>query len=237
MKQDRLEEQEQVAAKLRLHKQSIELIQRQKSKVHAEIDSIKAQIDAETQLHALIRTRLTQYDRLHMSGLAQTAAEFELRRHLAQHDANIKRLNSELAHREVQIGDLDIQIQQAENALQLRLMNEDHETRLRLSEVNNSLPSARDILNLRRQQAGLIASLAANGEGTWNNILLRRGEAGIARPVPIYAVEMLEPGDILEVGRLTPPDAGTMMTMCANALLDQMSPLTFVAVQICPKGN
>ena len=104
---------------------------------------------------------------------------------------------------------------EAENARQLRVANELRDTRTRLREIEASLPLVRELLELRRQQAGL--TVAATGlRGRSYSILLTRELDGSARVVE--GGMLLEPGDIVEVRRLPPGVAGsTTAATCDRA--------------------
>src|SRR5262249_14663288 len=111
------------------------------------------------------------------------------------------------------LGDLDIRIQEAENTRRLLLASELRDTRMRLREIEASLPPARELLELRRQQTGLVAGTAPLGRAY--RILLTRGEGG--SPRVINEGMPMEPGDILEVRRLRPEDGGSTTTAtCAD---------------------
>ena len=190
------EEQAQLAAALRAHELATELLRRQQPKVQTEIDAIQTQIDLETRQLRLNQTRLKEYDRLSKRGLGRMFTEIELQGLTVQRELNVARLNAELARLHVNLGDLDIRVQEIESAWQLRIMNDLRETRQRLREIEASLVSAREVLELRRRQAGVIDG--AEGIARSYVILLTRGEAGRLEGDEDVA---LEPGDILEVRR------------------------------------
>ena len=194
------EEQAQLATALKAHELAIGLLRRQQPRVQTEIDATQEQIGLETRQLRVNQTRLKEYGRLSKLGLGRMFTELELQSLAVQRELNISRLNAELARLHVNLGDLDIRVEEAESARQLRIANELRETRLRFREIEASLLSAREVLELRQQQAGVIAG--AEGIARSYGLLLTRGETGRLRPVAVDEDVALEPGDILEVRRL-----------------------------------
>jgi polysaccharide biosynthesis/export protein len=147
---------------------------------------------------------LNEYSKLGKLGLIRATTELEMQRQVAQHEAKIAQLKGQLARLDVGLGDLDIRIQEAKNTRRLRVANELRDTRTRLREIEASLPPVRELLELRRQQVGLVvAATGSPARSYW--ILLTHGQGGASRV--IEGATLLEPGDIVEVRRL-PRDAG-----------------------------
>jgi len=202
------EEHEQLATGAKEHEQMIAVFKRQKPRVQMEIDATNEQIVSEKQLLQLSRDRLKEYSQLARRGLMRTDTELEMKRQVAQNEARISRLNGELARLDFGLGDLDIRIQEAENARRLRMANELRDTRVRLREIEASLPPALEMLELRRSQAGLVAATGTLQRSY--HILLTRGVGG--SPTVISEGTPLEPGDILEVRRLRRDEGGGTTT-------------------------
>jgi polysaccharide biosynthesis/export protein len=208
------EEHEELTAGLKGHEQTIAMMKLQKPRVEKEIEATKEQIASEMHQQQLSQARLDEYSQLAKRGLVRATTELEMRRQVAQHVARIAQLKAQLARLDFGLGDLDIRIQEAENTRRLRVTNELRDTRMRLREIEASLPSLRELLELRRQQAGfVVAATGSLGRSYW--ILLTRGQGG--PPRVIDEAMLLEPGDIVEVRRL-PPDTGGSTTA---AICDQ----------------
>ena len=198
------EEHEELAWGLKGHEQTIELIEHQKPRVQREIGATKEEVASETHMLQLSQARLNEYSKLGKLGLIRATTELEMQRQVAQHEAKIAQLKGQLARLDVGLGDLDIRIQEAKNTRRLRVANELRDTRTRLREIEASLPPVRELLELRRQQVGLVvAATGSPGRSYW--ILLTHGQGG--SPRVIEGATLLEPGDIVEVRRL-PRDAG-----------------------------
>jgi len=203
------EEQDLLADGNKEHQRTIGLFERQKPKVQMEIDANNEQIASEKQLLQLSRERLKTYSQLAKRGLMRADTEIDLKRHVAEHESRISRLNGERARLDFNMGDLDVRIQDADNSRRLRMSNELRETRLRLREIDASLPAALEMLELRRSQVGLVATTGPMRNSY--NILLTRGEG--ASPTVIDEGTPLQPGDILEVRRLRREDGGSTTTI------------------------
>ena len=202
------EEHDQLSTDVKGHEETIALLRRQKPKVQMEIAAIKEQIASEMRQLQLSEARLKEYSQLAKRGLVRTMTEIEAQRQVAQDEAKISRLKGEIARLDLGLGDLDIRIQEAENSRRLRMANELRDARTRLREIEASLPPARELLEVRRQQAGLVAATGPLGHSY--RILLTRGVGG--SPMVIDDGASLEPGDILEVRRLRQDGGGSTTT-------------------------
>jgi polysaccharide export outer membrane protein len=202
------EEHEQLATDVKGHEETIALLKRQKPKVQMEMAATKEQIASEMHQLQLSQARLKEYSQLAKRGLVRAITEIEAQRQVAQDEGKISRLKGELARLDIALGDLDIRIQEAENGRRLRMTNELRDARTRLREIEASLPPARELLELRRQQAGLVAATGPLGHSY--RILLTRGAGG--SPMVIDDGASLEPGDILEVRRLRQDGGGSTTT-------------------------
>jgi polysaccharide biosynthesis/export protein len=202
------EEHDQLATDVKGHEETIALLRRQKPKLQMEIAATKEQIASETRQLQLSQARLKEFSQLAKRGLVRAMTEIEAQRLVAQDEAKISRLKGELARLDIGLGDLDIRIQEAENSRRLRMSNELRDARTRLREIEASLPPARELLQVRRQQAGLVAATGPLGHSY--RILLTRGAGGL--PMVIDDGAPLEPGDILEVRRLRQDGGGSTTT-------------------------
>jgi polysaccharide export outer membrane protein len=213
------EEHEQMSIAVRAYEQTIELLDHQRPKVRSEIEITERQIQIETGQLSLIQSKLKDYETLAKQGLGRSVTELDLQRQFADREGNISRLKSDLARLDSKLGDLDIRGQEAENARQTRVMGDLRDIKLKLREIETQLPSAREVLELRRLQAGA----AGDGDGLERSyrLLLTRG-AG-RQQVPLSSGEdvALEPGDILEVRRLK-TDARQTAAPAATAACDPL---------------
>jgi polysaccharide biosynthesis/export protein len=194
------EEQEQMSIAMRAYEQTIELLNQQRPKVRSEIEITERQIQIETSQLILIQSKLKDFETLAKQGLGRSITELDLQRQLADREGNISRLKGDLARLDSKLGDLDIRGQEAENARRTRVMGDLRDIKVKLREIETQLPSAREVLELRRLQAGA----AGDGEDLQRSyrILLTRGVGRQQVPLSMHEDVALEPGDMLEVRRL-----------------------------------
>ena len=192
------EEKEQLSNLQKAHAETIALLEAQRPKVQSEIETIKSQIAVETRQLDLVRSKLKAYASLEAQGFARTSTELDFHRQAADRESMISRLQGDLARLEAKFGDLDIRIHDAENTRQTRVIGELRDIKLKLTETEALLPSARGVLALRRRQT------SGGEEESLNSyrIVLTRGGERQQLAVSAGSDVELEPGDILEVQRL-----------------------------------
>ena len=89
--------------------------------------------------------------------------EIALQRERAALDSNISRYRSELARLAVTIGELDIKINDTQNAYKRRILAELEDMRRKLQEIDASLPTAREVRDVRSPQVANAAGIGAGG--------------------------------------------------------------------------
>jgi hypothetical protein len=215
------EEQEQMSIAMRAYEQTIELLNQQRPKVRSEIEITERQIQIETSQLTLIQSKLKDFETLAKQGLGRSITELDLQRQFADREGNISRLKGDLARLDSKLGDLDIRGQEAENARRTRVMGDLRDIKVKLREIETQLPSAREVLELRRLQSGA----AGDGEDLQRSyrILLTRGGSRQQVPLSMHEDVALEPGDMLEVRRLK-TDARQTAAPLATAACDPSYP-------------
>ena len=194
------EEKEQLSNLQKAHAETIALLEGQRPKVQSEIETIKNQISVETRQLDLIRSKLKAYASLEAQGFARTSTELDFHRQAADRESMISRLQGDLARLQSKLGDLDIRIHDAENSRQTRVIGELRDIKLKLTETEALLPSARRALELRRSQT------SGGDEDSLESYRIALTRGGERQQLAVSAggdVE-LEPGDILEVQRIRP---------------------------------
>ena len=148
----------------------------------------------------MIRASVNQYNGLIKRGLGRTVTELDFQRQATDREGIISRLKGDLARLETKLGDLDIRAQDVENARQTRIAHELRAVKLKLSELDVLLPSARQLLELRQLQNGE----TAEGEGLVRTHCLILTRAGVRQTLALAKGGdiPLEPGDIVEVARI-----------------------------------
>jgi polysaccharide export outer membrane protein len=79
--------------------------------------------------------------------------------------------------------------------------------RTKLQEIDTSLPTAREVREVRLQQTGMVA--ANDPTRSQHRISIIRAGGGAVKTMVVAEETLLEPGDIVEVRRLRPPSSLT----------------------------
>jgi polysaccharide export outer membrane protein len=178
----------------------LELQRKQKPRLDLSYAAIEKQIEAEKTQFDLVQGQLNDMAKLQSMGLARRTTEVALQREQAALDSNMSRYRSELARLAVTIGEIDIKIQDTQNAYMRRVLAELQEVRSKLQEIETTLPSAREVREVRSEQTG--NSVASDTRRTSHRIVINRMINNELRALNGTEDALLEPGDIVEVKRL-----------------------------------
>jgi polysaccharide export outer membrane protein len=193
------EEQAQLRVLRSTQAKTIELLDRQRPQILAEIDATKEQIRIETGQLNLVRQSLKSYAAIQKKGFGRSVTQIDYQRQAADREGLIARLKGDLARLESKQGELDLKAQELENARQIRVSTELRDVNAKLAEIDIQLPAAKELLGVRQNVASTGGD--ADGFSRTHRVMLTR--AGVSRPLlPSDANLMLEPGDIVEVHRL-----------------------------------
>jgi polysaccharide export outer membrane protein len=181
----------------------LELLQSQKPRLQEEIKAINAQMVAERRSLELVKQESDEYGRLVQQGLGRRNAEMELKVDEARHESDVWRLVAELSRLQVSIGDLDLKILDIQASFKRQVINDLQDVRQRIKQLDVTLPTVREVREVKLQQAGSIAGLE-----TPHSISVTRIQNGVATAFQISDTTLLEPGDVVEVKKLLPRDLG-----------------------------
>jgi len=126
--------------------------------------------------------------------------EVALQREQAVLDSNISTYRSELARLAVTVGDIDIRIQDTQNNYERRILGELQDARTRLQEIDASLPSAREVRELRLQQAGNTTAFDALAAS--RRIVVTRTINNQVKQMDVAEDTLLEPGDVVDIKKV-----------------------------------
>ena len=178
----------------------LELLRSQKPRLEEAAAAVEKQIVSEKTQFDLVQGQLNDVARLQSLGLARRTTEVTLQREQAALDSNISRYRSELARLAVAVGEFDIKVQDTQHAYDRRVAAELQDVRAKLQEIETTLPSARDVRELRVQQAGIAALPAASD--TSRVLVVTRTVDGKVKSTTVTEDTLLEPGDVVEVRRV-----------------------------------
>jgi polysaccharide biosynthesis/export protein len=185
---------------LQMLNKELDLLRQQKPRLKAEIEAVQQQARAENKQLELIRARLQEYKTLQSKGLGISSTGIELEREHARNLGNLSRYEAEIWRLELSLGEIDIKMQEVRNNFTRRVMGELQETRAKLQELDATLPTAREIRELKLQQTGGAAGI--DTERPQLKIVITRSRGEQATTLNATEATLLEPGDIIEVRKL-----------------------------------
>ena len=175
------------------------LLRSQKPRMQNEIGSLDAQIATTKKQIELINQRSDQYNELLKKGAGINSTALELKLTAASYENELWRLTAEVSRLQLDTGELDLKIQEAEASFKRQILAELRDVRERLSELEVTLPSAREIREVKLLQAGVLDEAEAS-----HSISLTRTRNGKSAVLLVTETEPMEPGDVVEVKRLLP---------------------------------
>jgi polysaccharide export outer membrane protein len=179
----------------------LDLLRSQKPRIQSEIDALEAQITTSKKQLELVKQHADQYSRLVKQGLGLANSELQFKLTQAAHESELWRLTAQVSRLQMDLGDLDVKIHEAEASFKRQLIIELRDARERLRELDVTLPSAREIRGVKARQAGGPLEV----ERSINVTRTRNGETAVFQAADATP---LEPGDIIEVKLL--PESSPM---------------------------
>lgn len=192
-------EQQTFTSQAELLRQQLALLQSQRPRLEKEIAALNSQISTAKDQIDLVKQRLDQYGQLAKQGLSLTSTELQFKLSKAAYESEIWRLVAQTSRLQMDIGELDLKIHEADAAFKRLSIAELREVSERLRDVNVTLPSAREIRELKLRQA---ASLPDADQARIMNVTRIRG--GSTQVIAATDSTPLEPGDIIEVKQVLP---------------------------------
>lgn len=187
-------EKETFESQAAIQQSQVDLLRAQQPRISNEIDALRSQIDTRKVQLDLVKKHVEQYGRLVKQGLGLSNMEMQLRLTEATYESEIWNLTGQVARLRMDLGALDLRIQESEAAFKRQVLAELREVRERLQDLDVTLPTAREIRAAKLQQVGSLG--APEGVRTVKVMRTRNGQA-----TEFQAEETtpLEPGDIVEV--------------------------------------
>ncbi|MBV9755135.1 MAG: polysaccharide biosynthesis/export family protein [Hyphomicrobiales bacterium] len=194
-------EKDTLASQIANQKTLVDLMHSQKPRLEKEIEATNGQITTEKKELALAGQNADQYGKLVRQGLGLSNAEMQLRLSEANYESDIWRLEAQLSRLQMDSGDLDLKINEVESAFKKQTLTELADVRGRLKELEVTLPLAREIREVKLQQASSIGGIEPS-----HSISITRTQDGKASTFEASDTSMLEPGDVVEIKRLLSPE-------------------------------
>lgn len=193
-------EQQTFDAQVLMLKNQLELLRSQKPRLESEISSLQSQIEAASKQRTLVKERVDQYGRMVKQGLGLANTELQFKLTEATYESELWRLTALVSRLKIDLGELDVKINEAEAAFRRQLIAELREVTERLRELDVGLPSALEIRQVKLRQTTSLPDAALT-------ITVMRARDGKLTTLPANDSMLLEPGDILEIRQELPRDA------------------------------
>jgi polysaccharide biosynthesis/export protein len=174
--------------------QRLDLLHSQRPRIEKEIESFNRQIATAKKQVEIVKQHADQYSRLVKQGLGVANAELQLRLTEASHESELWRITTQVFRLQNEAGELDLKVHDAEASFKRQVITELREVRERLRELDVALPSARELREVKLQQAGNMT-----GAEVARSISVTRPRNGQATVFKATETTTLEPGDIIEV--------------------------------------
>ncbi|MEH2537174.1 MULTISPECIES: polysaccharide biosynthesis/export family protein [unclassified Bradyrhizobium] len=180
----------------------LDLLHSQKPRLEKEIEAFNGQITAAKKQLEIVKQHADQYSRLVKQGLGVVNAELQFRITEANQESELWRLTTQVLRLQMEASELDIKIHEAEASFKRQVITELREVRERLRELDVALPSAREIRDVKLEQAGSMAGAEAS-----RSISVARTQNGKATIFQATETTALEPGDIIDVKKSLPRES------------------------------
>ncbi|HWX30002.1 MAG TPA: SLBB domain-containing protein [Steroidobacteraceae bacterium] len=187
-------EKAMLASQAAILKVQIELLNGQKPRLQKEIDAINAQLATVKNRLEFVKMETSRSAQLVKQGIGVHASEAQLKLQEANEESNIWSLAAQLSRLQMNIGELDIKIEEAEAAFNKQTLAELQNVHQRLAELNVTLPAAREIRDFKLQQAENAAGIEAA-----RSINITRSRHGQVLVLHASETTLLEPGDVVDI--------------------------------------
>jgi polysaccharide export outer membrane protein len=177
-----------------LLKTQIDLLENQKPRLQEETSATKGEIATAKSRLEFVRNEARRSAQLVQQGLGVHTLEIQLKLAETNEETNIWRLMARLSRLQMDIGDLDIKIQETKAAFEKEALAELQKVRERLAELNVTLPAARQFRDFKLQRAESAGEVEA--DRSFNITRARRGQVVVFQGTE---TTRLEPGDVVDV--------------------------------------
>jgi polysaccharide export outer membrane protein len=182
-------------SQLALLQNQLDLLRSQKPRIQSEIEALSALITTNKRQLQYIREHAEQYSKLVKQGLGLANSELQFRITEANYENELWKLTAQVSRLEMDTGDLDLKIHEAEASFKKQIFAELRDVRERLRELEVTLPSARKVRAAKLQQVSAGVEAA-------RSISVTRARDGEAMVFQATETTSVDPGDVIDVKRL-----------------------------------
>jgi polysaccharide export outer membrane protein len=182
-----------LASHLAMHTNQLDLLKAQQPRLMQEIAATKSQIVAGGNQLNFIKGEVERSSDLVRKGLGVRASEVQLKLEQVTQEGELWKLTAYVARLQIEIGELDIRIQEADSTFRKKLEEDLQGVQSRLAELDATLPVAREIREVRLQQVSNVTGETARA------ISITRLQQGGFAVLEASENMILNPGDVVEV--------------------------------------
>ncbi len=183
-------------SQLAMLQNQLDLLRSQKPRIKGEIEALNGLITTTKRQLEYIREQAEKYSKLVKQGLGLSNAELQFKITEANYENELWKLTAQVSRLEMDTGDLDLKIHEAEASFKKQIVAELRDVRERLKELDVTLPSARKVRAAKLQQVR--AAEAAR------SISVTRARDSEVTVFQATETTSLDPGDVIDVKRLLP---------------------------------
>ncbi|MEW6450493.1 MAG: polysaccharide biosynthesis/export family protein [Pseudomonadota bacterium] len=187
-------EKETFDSQLAIQQSQIDLLWAQKPRIESEIEALNTQLAAKRKQLDLVRQNVEQYNRLTKQGLGLSSTEMQLKLTEANYESEVGNLSAQIARLKMDLGALDIRIQEADATFKRQVLADLRDARDRLKNLDVTLPMAREIRDAKLRQTGSLTDMNVP-----RSITVTRTRGGQQTVLAADETTQLEPGDIVEI--------------------------------------
>ena len=175
------------------YQNQLKVLQQQRPRIEDEIHAVTDQIAKESDRLNIISQRIDEYQNLVNRGLVRKPELTQQQIEKALVQAEVSRLQGEIAHLQQNAGDLEIKQEEVKANYKRQVLTELQDTSQRLLDINATLGTARQIRYLRAQK------VAFGDDEPDYTIVITRTEPSGTITLNATADTKIEPGDVIEV--------------------------------------
>jgi polysaccharide biosynthesis/export protein len=171
----------------------VQALEKQRPRIEAEINAVNNQAAKQNERLAIVISRLADLEGLFSKGLLRKDILLNQQIEKSLVEGQISNLEAQVAHLRQTLGDLDVKLGDVRASYLRQTLAELQDTSQRLRDVESSLGPARQLLQVKAQEAG------SNGDDAEYTIRISRIRDGAMVTFNAAEETMLSPGDVIEV--------------------------------------
>jgi polysaccharide export outer membrane protein len=174
------------------YRNQLDLLEKQKPRMEAEIQAVTEQLGRERERRELISTRISNLEQYQKKGLVQNHVVNDQQREQANVEAEAAKLKARIARLQTELGELDIKIEDAKAMFERRVLGDLQETLQQLRKIDATMGHARQLRKLRAQ------AISNGGKSDYSIRISRIDQTGIIT-FDATGDTLLQPGDVIDV--------------------------------------